>query len=347
MVRAPFVRLGVELRYNAFTCSCSLGGHKVQPFQALLHDGQQATLQTMTTDDLPAGELLIKVAYSDVNYKDALAYQPQNQVVRQFPQILGIDLSGTVVASHDAQFKKGDQIIVTGHGLGVSQGGGYAEYARVPAQWALPLPKNLTLETTMAFGTAGLTAALCVTALMHAGMTPERQPLILVGGATGGVGSIALRLLANAGFSNRVALVRTPDQQQQVRALGATATLALDELPKGKALARQQFDFAIDPLGGSFTTSLLPSMRYGGAVALCGNAAGASLPLKVFPFILRNISLIGIDSVSAPTALRQAAWTALAKLAPVPYQTVNLSDLPHVLNKHFTHHALRTVVKIS
>ena len=117
MVRAPFVRLGVELRYNAFTCSCSLGGHKVQPFQALLHDGQQATLQTMTTDDLPAGELLIKVAYSDVNYKDALAYQPQNQVVRQFPQILGIDLSGTVVASHDAQFKKGDQIIVTGHGL--------------------------------------------------------------------------------------------------------------------------------------------------------------------------------------------------------------------------------------
>lgn len=238
MVRAPFVRLGVELRYNAFTCSCSLGGHKVQPFQALLHDGQQATLQTMTTDDLPAGELLIKVAYSDVNYKDALAYQPQNQVVRQFPQILGIDLSGTVVASHDAQFKKGDQIIVTGHGLGVSQGGGYAEYARVPAQWALPLPKNLTLETAMAFGTAGLTAALCVTALMHAGMTPERQPLILVGGATGGVGSIALRLLANAGFSNRVALVRTPDQQQQVRALGATATLALDELPKGKALAR-------------------------------------------------------------------------------------------------------------
>ena len=313
MVRAPFVRLGVELRYNAFTCSCSLGGHKVQPFQALLHDGQQATLQTMTTDDLPAGELLIKVAYSDVNYKDALAYQPQNQVVRQFPQILGIDLSGTVVASHDAQFKKGDQIIVTGHGLGVSQGGGYAEYARVPAQWALPLPKNLTLETAMAFGTAGLTAALCVT--------------------TGGVGSIALRLLANAGFSNRVALVRTPDQQQQVRALGATATLALDELPKGKALARQQFDFAIDPLGGSFTTSLLPSMRYGGAVALCGNAAGASLPLTVFPFILRNISLIGIDSVSAPTALRQAAWTALAKLAPVPYQTVNLSDLPHVLNK--------------
>lgn len=197
----------------------------------------------------------------------------------------------------------------------------------------------------MAFGTAGLTAALCDSALMHAGMTPERQPLILVGGDTGGVGSIALRLLDNAGFYNRVALVRTPELTTQVRALGDTATSALDELHKGQALARTTFDFAIDPLGGSYSTSLLPSMRYGGAVASCGHAAGASSPHSVFPYFLRHNCLIGIDSVSAHTALRTAAWTALAQSAPVPYTTVHLSDLPHVLKQHFTQLALRTVVK--
>ncbi|BAN73662.1 MULTISPECIES: acryloyl-CoA reductase [Lacticaseibacillus] len=319
----------------------------MQFFQAFIHDGQKATLQTITTDDLSAGELLIRVAYSDINYKDALAYQPHNQIIRQYPQTLGIDLSGTVVASQDPQFKKGDQILATGHGLGVSQGGGYAQYARIPASWAMPLPPNMTLETAMAFGTAGLTAALCVNALMQAGMTPEQNPQILVGGATGGVGSIALQLLENAGFSNRIAVVRTPDQQQQVRDLGATATLALDELPKGKALSRQQFDYAIDPLGGSFTSSLLPSMRYNGAVALCGNAAGTSLPLTVFPFILRNISWLGVDSVSAPNELRQEAWTALAKLNPVPFQKINLADLPQALNNHFTHHPVRTVVSMA
>ncbi|MGO2433171.1 MAG: acrylyl-CoA reductase family protein [Lacticaseibacillus paracasei] len=316
----------------------------MQTFQALVHDGQKATFQTLHEDDLPAGDLLIKVAYSDINYKDALAYQPQNQIIRDYPQILGIDLSGTVVASQDANFKVGDQVLATGHGLGVSQGGGYAEYARIPASWAISLPSAMTLAGAMSFGTAGLTAALCVATLTAHGMTPEHAPQILVGGVTGGVGSVAMRLLEQAGFTNRIGIVRTPDQQKQVMSLGATATLALDELPKGKALSKQRLDFAIDPLGGSFTTSLLPSMCYGGAIALCGNAAGTALPLTVFPFILRNVSLLGVDSVNAPAAARAAAWETLDKLAPMPVDTVKLADLPQTLTKHFNHHTTRTIV---
>lgn len=299
---------------------------------------------------LEDGEVFIKVEYSDVNYKDALASSEAGGVIRSYPMTPGIDLAGIVVESQDERYQSGDPVLVTGYGLGVSHPGGYSQYQKVPGDWIVPLPANLTSRQAMILGTAGFTAALCVNALIDQGM--NKTDKIVVSGATGGVGSVAISLLHQLGFTSVIALTRKKQTTDWLTDLGATEVVSPEEfLPeKTKPLGTQQIDYLIDTVGGTQLAKLLPLISYNGAAALCGNAGGIKLETTVLPFILRNIQLIGIDSVNVPHADRSRVWQQLADLTitdVLRVKEISLEELPEITQRLLSGtHQGRTLVNV-
>lgn len=289
----------------------------MQPYRALvaslMNEEVQLAIQEQTIDDLPEGDVLIQVAYSSVNYKDALAVRAASRVVKSYPIVPGIDLAGTVAASRDPRFKEGDPVLVTGYELGVSHNGGYSEYARVPGDWVVPLPSGLTLREAMIYGTAGFTAALSIHRLQACGISPERGPL-LVTGATGGVGSLALAMLAASGYEVTASTGKA-EQRSFLERLGARSIIPREELTpeRIRPLDSQRWAGAVDPVGGRSLAYILSTTKYGGAVAVSGLAGGSDLPATVYPFILRGVQLIGIDSVYCPMDERLKVWKRMAE----------------------------------
>ncbi|MBD2871332.1 oxidoreductase [Paenibacillus arenilitoris] len=284
-------------------------------FKALVVDKREnevvARTRELELNDLPEGELLVRVAYSGVNYKDALAFKVKGNIVRSYPFIPGIDLAGTVVTSESERFRAGDEIVVTGYGLGVSHFGGFSEFARVPAEWAVKLPEGLTPKEAMIYGTAGFTAALSVFELQENGIRPSDGP-ILVTGASGGVGSAAAAIAAKLGYEV-IASSGKPDMHAWLLSLGVVRIITREELTagSGKALGKQLWAGAIDCVGGETLSAIMPSMMYGGVVAASGLTGGSELAMTVFPFILRGVRLIGIDSVMSGMEKRRKVWELL------------------------------------
>ncbi len=263
-------------------------------------------------DDLPEGELLIDVAWSSLNYKDALSAIGNPGVTRNFPHTPGIDAAGTVVESASPDFSPGDAVIVCGFGLGMNTPGGFGQRIRVPADWAVAMPDGLDARTSMILGTAGFTAALCVDKLEVAGMTTTGGP-VLVTGATGGVGSVAVMLLAKLGYEVH-AVTGKASRHDFLRSLGASAILSREEALEGanKALLRPTWGGAVDTVGGPILFNVIKALRYNASVAACGLVASAEIPATVFPFILRSVNLLGVDSVVPPMPHKRAIWNRLA-----------------------------------
>lgn len=262
-------------------------------------------------DDLPAGDLLIRVRYSSLNYKDALSATGSRAVTRTFPHTPGIDAAGVVESSSVKEFAPGDEVIVTGYDLGMNTAGGFGQYIRVPAGWVIKRPQGLSLYEAMILGTAGLTAALCVEKLEQAGMTTATP--VLVTGATGGVGSVAVMLLARLGCQV-VAATGKRDQDDFLRRLGAVQIISRDELLSGieKPLLKERWAGALDTVGGDILFNVVKSLRYGSSVACCGLTAGSHFQASVLPFILRGVNLLGVDSVELPLATKAAVWARLS-----------------------------------
>lgn len=270
------------------------------------------------TDQLPAGEVLIKVAYSALNQKDAMSAHGNKGVTRNFPHQPGIDAAGTVVESSVAEFKAGDEVVVTGYDLGMNTAGGLGQYIRVPAKWIVQCPAGLTLKQCMQFGTAGLTAQLCINKLEHNGLKKEQGP-VLVTGATGGVGSIAVALLANAGY-HVVASTGKAAQKDYLLSLGAKEVIDRQTLAEEskKPMLKDIYAAAIDVAGGNTLVNAIKSVKHSGSVAACGLVENPGFNGSVFPHILRNVNLLGVDSVEIPLADKKAAWTKMAKAASIP-----------------------------
>ena len=262
--------------------------------------------------DLPAGELIIEVKYSSLNYKDALSATGNKGVTRKYPHTPGIDAAGVVADSTTKLFTVGDQVTVTGFDLGMNTSGGFARYISVPALWATKLPQGLSLKDSMSHGTAGLTAALCIIRLMASGLTKESGE-VLVTGASGGVGSVAVAILAKLGF-NVVAATGKASEHDFLNGLGAKAIISREEAndTSGRPLQKPRWAGVVDTVGGNILATALKTTKYGGLVAACGNAMSAELNVNVFPFILRGVSLLGVDSVEIPMRARQMAWNKLA-----------------------------------
>ena len=274
--------------------------------------GYSAQMSQIEEQQLPEGDVLIQVDYSTLNYKDSLAITGASPVVRNFPMVPGIDFAGTVEHSDHADFKAGDQVVLNGFGVGEGHWGGLAQKARVKGDWLVPLPSAFTPKQAMTIGTAGYTAMMCVMALEQQGVNPD-QGEILVTGAAGGVGSVAVSLLAKLGY-NVVASSGRPEEKDYLLSLGATQVMDRNELSeKGRPLAKERWAGAIDVAGSHTLANICASMKYGGTVAACGLAQGYDLPATVMPFILRGVTLAGIDSVYRPKADRIAAWNRLAE----------------------------------
>lgn len=286
-------------------------------FRVVADDPIRTLVEDFEQPELAAGEVLLQVAYSGINYKDALATRANTGVVRTYPITPGIDAAGTIIASQDDRFKVGQAVLVTGFGFGVAADGGWTELAVVPADWLVALPQTLSPKQAMTFGTAGFTAALAVDALEQQGLTKTSR--ILVTGATGGVANFAINFLQAQGVKTIIALTRKTEQADYLKRLGATTILSPTDLPeKTKPLAKQQFDFVIDTVGGTQLSQLLPLISYGGSLALCGNAGGIKFETTVLPFILRSVNLLGIDSVEANLETRTRLWEKMATLWSVP-----------------------------
>jgi acrylyl-CoA reductase (NADPH) len=282
-------------------------------FLATERDGEvQRGPTSLGAEDLPEGDVTLRVGWSSINYKDALATVPKGQVARISPLVPGVDLAGEVVESDRDDLPPGTEVLVTGHDLGVAHHGGWAQYARVPAEWAIPLPAGLSARQAMALGTAGFTAGLSIQALEDHGLRPDAGP-VLVLGASGGVGSIAVGALAAAGYEVWAATGKA-SEHDYLRALGAHEVLPREEVTAAsdRPLEKQRWAGCVDPVGGAATAYALRTLRYGGAVALSGLTGGTALETTVLPFILRRASLLGIDSVAAPAALRRTVWERLA-----------------------------------
>ncbi|MFP3918491.1 YhdH/YhfP family quinone oxidoreductase [Lysinibacillus telephonicus] len=308
-------------------------------------------LEDVNLDSLSNGEVLIKVSYSSINYKDMLAVQKNGGVIRNYPMIPGIDLSGTIVHTTDNRYAEGQKVVVTGFAMGMSHTGGFAEYARVSGDWIVPLPVNLSLKDAMVFGTAGFTAALSIIALEEKGMDLNKNPKILVTGSTGGVGSIALQILSKIGYKNIAALVRKENQIEVAKSLGATDVIFADELGvQNKPLNKQKFDFVLDTVGGEIASVLISQICYGGSMSMCGNAGGIKLTSTVLPFILRGINLLGIDSVNVPIEDRGYIWEKIANEWNISQTTliseITLEELPQTIEAIKNgHHLGRTIIK--
>lgn len=284
-------------------------------FKALLIEkdeaGYHAAVKDVGDEVLGSGEVTVQVAWSTINFKDGLAITGRSPVVRKFPLVAGIDLAGTVADSSDPRFKPGDAVLLNGYGVGETHSGGLAQRARLKADWLVPLPAGLTARQAMAIGTAGYTAMLCVMALQRHGVAAGSGD-VLVTGANGGVGSVAISLLSGLGY-RVVASTGRVDQAEFLKALGAAEVVSRDEFGNpGKPLAKERFAAVVDSVGSHTLANACAATRYGGAVAACGLAQGMDFPASVAPFILRGITLYGIDSVMAPMPVRQAAWARLA-----------------------------------
>jgi len=285
-------------------------------------EGQTVTLQQLDDSALPEGDVTVDVAYSTLNFKDGLAITNSSPVVRKFPMVPGIDLVGTVSESSSSEWKVGDTVVLNGWGVGETHWGGLSQKARLKGEWLVPLPSAFTPAQAMAIGTAGYTAALCVDALIDAGVTPE-QGEILVTGATGGVGSVAIAILKKLGFTV-AALTGKMSEEAYLKGLGADSVIDRAEFAeKGKPLQKERWAGVVDAAGSHTLANAIAQTKYGGAVAACGLAQGFDLPSTVMPFILRGVSLLGIDSVMAPRSKRLKAWDRLAKdLDPAALDTI-------------------------
>jgi acrylyl-CoA reductase (NADPH) len=285
-------------------------------FRALLVEktdkGFSRTLVERDTDQLPDGDVLIQVAFSSLNYKDALSATGNPGVTRNFPHTPGIDAAGTVTESTDPSFKAGDQVVVTGFDLGMNTPGGFGEQIRVPAGWVVPLPAGLTLEQAMVLGTAGFTAALCVHKLVAAGMTPDSGP-VLVTGASGGVGSVAVMLLAKLGYQVTAVTGKTA-QHEFLKQIGANSIISREDARAGadRPMLAEQWGGAVDTVGGEILFNAVKGLRYGCSLAACGLVDSAAIPASVLPFILRHVNLLGVDSVQLPLPQKQEIWAKLA-----------------------------------
>ena len=270
-----------------------------------------ASIRQLDDSELPAGEVLIDVEYSTVNYKDGLAYAGAPGVVREYPIVPGVDLAGTVSESSDPRYTAGDRVVVNGWRMGERHWGGHAERARVPADWLVALPESIDTRTAMAIGTAGLTSMLCVLGLERNGLTPDAGPVVVTG-ASGGVGSVAVSLLARAGFEVAAVTGRT-EEEPYLRGLGARHIVDRAELSEPpRPLETQRWAGGVDAVGSLILANVLARISYGGVVAACGLAQGMDLPTSVAPFILRAVTLVGIESVEAPHGRRVEAWSRLA-----------------------------------
>jgi acrylyl-CoA reductase (NADPH) len=294
----------------------------------------QAVLREMDDSALPQGDVTIDIAYSTLNYKDGLCLSPSGGgLVRSYPHIAGIDFAGTVRDSRDPRYKAGDGVILTGWRVGEVHWGGYATRARVRADWLVPLPAGLSLRHAMAVGTAGLTAMLAIQALEDHGLAPDKGE-VLVTGAAGGVGSIAVALLAGMGYSV-AAVTGRPETESYLRDLGAARIIPRTDLAETvkRPLEAETWAGCIDAVGGAMLARVLGQMKHGASVAAVGLAGGAGLPASVIPFLLRGINLLGIDSVTQPFAARQKAWARIADVMPMAnldamIQSATLADLP-------------------
>jgi NADPH2:quinone reductase len=292
----------------------------------------QGRVVETTLDDLSGGDVVVNAAYSSVNYKDALAATGAGTIIRRFPIVAGIDVAGTVESSADARFRSGDQVLVTGYDLGVAHDGGFAGRVRVPADWVVPVPPGLTTFDVMAIGTAGFTAALSVVQLEHNGLQPSNGPVIVTG-ATGGVGSLAVQCLVARGYQV-AAMTGKESEHEYLRSLGASSVLSRSEVqPSTRPLLKAAWAGAIDPVGGETLAWLTRSMMYGGAIAASGLTGGIDLHTTVIPFILRGVKLLGIDSVMCPMDFRRDVWHRLATdMKPAKLRAtakeIELNDLP-------------------
>ncbi|MFD2830274.1 acrylyl-CoA reductase family protein [Corticicoccus populi] len=304
-------------------------------------DSVQSSVKEIDRETLPKSDVLIKVEYTGVNYKDGLAASADGKIVNQYPFIPGIDLAGTVVESGDERFKAGDAVIATSYEIGVSHFGGFSEYASIPADWIVPLPEGLTLKESMIIGTAGFTAALSISRLEKNGLRKEDGE-VLVTGATGGVGSLAVTMLSGLGYKV-AASTGKQSEHDYLKMLGAERIISREAVYNGKvkALDKEKWAAAVDPVGGEPLAALLGQIKYMGSVAVSGLTAGGSVPTTVFPFILRSVNLLGIDSVYCPMEERKMVWERLAsdlkpeKFAEITEEIV-MDDVPDALKKILT-----------
>ena len=295
----------------------------------------RAALKTLTEGDLPLGEVLVRVEYSTVNYKDGLCLGSGGGLVRTYPHVPGIDFAGIVEASDDPRYAPGDTVVLTGWRVGEAHWGGYAQKARVKADWLVPLPDGLTTRAAMAVGTAGLTAMLAILALEGHGLKPGQGP-VLVTGAAGGVGSAAVAMLACLGHEV-AAVTGRPETEGYLRGLGAARIVSRQEINETvkRPLEAETWAGCVDAVGGAMLARILGQMKYGTSVAAVGLAGGAGLPASVVPFLLRGVNLLGIDSVMQPFANRQAAWARVASDMPMDklesmITMATLDDLPRL-----------------
>ncbi len=314
----------------------------VSPFQAFVIRQDEnrkvvAAMESMAVDALDVGEVLIRVAYSSVNYKDALAATGAGKIIRRFPCVGGIDMSGTVVDSADPRFKPGDEVIATSYDIGVAHHGGYAEYARVPAAWTVPLPAGLSLFDAMALGTAGFTAALGIVRMEDNGLAPANGPVVVTG-ASGGVGGLAIDMLAGLGY-HVVALTGKAHEEGYLKSLGAAEIKLRDTIDPAttRPLDAGLWAGAVDNVGGDILAWVLSTMKQAGTVASIGNAQSIKLNTTVFPFILRGVSLLGVDSGYIGEPTRSRVWQRLATdLKPrhlaAMTRTVPFAELPGVFH---------------
>jgi len=304
-------------------------------------------------DDLDPGDVVIRTKYSTINYKDALSYNGSGKIMRKFPTVAGIDMAGTVESSNDPRWKRGDKVIVTGYDLGVAHDGGYAEYARVPADWIVRRPESMTAFDAMTLGTAGFTAALAIHLMQHNGLMPDSGP-VAVTGATGGVGSVAIEILAKQGY-HVVAITGKQREADYLRGIGAREVLLRSSLDfsKVRPLEKATWAGAVDNLGGDILAWLLATSKIAGTVAAVGLAADMKLTTTVAPFILRGVQLIGTDSANCPMALRQTLWNKLAvewrpDRVHDQVRTIDFDELPTHFDAYLKGLARgRTVVRVA
>lgn len=314
-------------------------------------DSVKHSIIQRSTDDLPEGELLIRVQYSSVNYKDALSARGMPGVTKNYPHTPGIDAAGVVETSSVDGFKAGDEVVVIGFDLGMNTPGGFGQYIRVPAGWAIKVPSGLDARESMILGTAGFTAALCVEKLERMGASPEDGPVVVTG-ATGGVGSVAIALLARLGFEV-VASTGKIDQTEYLKSLGAGSVIGRDELSEQnkRPLLAESWAHGVDTVGGEILTNVIKSLKYGGSVAICGLVASPVFSAAVFPFILRGVNLLGVDSVELPVEDKARTWERLAgdwKLSNLDAMTheISLDELSETIDRVFAGKATgRTLLK--
>ena len=303
-------------------------------------DNVSHSIVERTLDDLPAGEVLIRVQYSSLNYKDALSAKGMPGVTRNYPHTPGIDAAGRVVASDHASFSEGDEVIVIGFDLGMNTPGGYGRFIRVPGNWVTPLPAGMALRESMIIGTAGLTAALCFDKLLRMGAAPGDGPVVVTG-ATGGVGSVAVALLASQGFEV-IASSGKADRHDYLRSLGASDVIDRQQLGTGspRPLGNAEYAHGVDTVGGETLSNVIKSLRYGGSVAICGLVSSPAFNITVLPFILRNVNVLGVDSVELPIEEKNRVWGLLAGDWKVPgledmVVEVGLEGLPAEIERIF------------